>query len=130
MHEKRVIRPRTDNPDLDSILWVPPGESVETIEALSRVKVIASALPVYRKCAEIERDVDGPPPNLVLRRALFHNAFVFGRTPGLDARVGYERAVLGNMGILLVEDSMLVEGAGSKVAVDFLNSNFVLLQVE
>jgi hypothetical protein len=61
---------------------------------------------------------------------LFHNAFVFGRTPGLDARIGYERAVLGNMGILLVEDSMLVEGAGSKVAVDFLNSDFVLLQVE
>jgi hypothetical protein len=34
------------------------------------------------------------------------------------------------MGILLVEDSMLVEGAGGEVAVDFLDSDFVLLQVE
>ena len=66
MDEKRVIRPRTDDTDLDPILWVPPGESVETIEALAAVKVIAGALAVNRKCAWIERDVDRPPPNLVL----------------------------------------------------------------
>jgi hypothetical protein len=34
------------------------------------------------------------------------------------------------MGIFLVENSMLVKGAGREVAVNFLNSNFVLLQVE
>ena len=61
---------------------------------------------------------------------MFDDAFVFGRTPGLDAGVGDKRTVLGDMGIFLVENSMLVKGTGSEVAVDFLNINFVLLQAE
>jgi len=50
--------------------------------------------------------------------------------PSLDAGVGYESTVLGDMGIFLEENSMLVKGAGREVAVDFLDGDFVLLQVE
>src|SRR6202162_5689168 len=130
MHEKCVVRPRTDDTDLDPILRIPPGEYIETIKVLATVKVIASALADYRKGVRIERDIDLPPPDIVLRRGLFDDAFVFGRTPGLDAGIGDKRTVLGDMGVFFVENGMLVKGAGSEVAVDFFNSNFVLLQVE
>ena len=92
-----------------------PGESIETIKVLATVKVIASALADYRKCVRIERNIDLPPPDIVLRRGLLDDAFVFGRTPGLDAGVGDKRTVLGDMGIFLVENSMLVKGAGREV---------------
>jgi hypothetical protein len=67
----------------------------------------------YRKCVRIERDIDRAPPDIVLRRALFDDAFVFGRTPGLDAGICDERTVLSNMGIFLMNDGMFVEAPAS-----------------
>jgi hypothetical protein len=69
-------------------------------------------------------------PDIVLRRALFGNAFVLRRTPGLDSGVGYEGAVLGDMAIFLVKDSMLVKGAYGEVAVEFGGVEAVVLKIK
>ena len=61
---------------------------------------------------------------------MFYDAFVFRRTPGLGTGVSDERAVLGDMGILLVENGMLVKGAGREVAVDFGDSEAVVLKIK
>ena len=60
----------------------------------------------------------------------FTSAALLGAGRVLTLPVLIERTILGDMGVFLVENSMLVKGAGREVAVDFLNSNFVLLQVE
>ena len=67
---------------------------------------------------------------MVKRPALFDDALILGGTPGLDAGICDKRAILGNMGILLIKDGMLVKGAGREVSVDFVNSDFVWLQVK
>jgi hypothetical protein len=39
------------------------------------------------------------------------DALVFGRATGLDAGVRRQRAIIGDAGVLLVADGVLVEGA-------------------
>jgi hypothetical protein len=61
---------------------------------------------------------------------LIDDAFVFWRAAGLDTGVGNKRAVLGDMSIFLIEDGVLVKSTRREVAKNFLNGEFVFLQIE
>jgi hypothetical protein len=130
MHKEGVIRPGADDADLDAIFRVPAGEAIKTIEPVAAIEIIAGTLTVDGECVGIKRDIDRTPPNFVFRYALFDNTFVLRRTPGLDAGIGYEGTVLGNMSIFLMEDGVFVKGARRLVAVNIRNGDFVVLKVE
>jgi hypothetical protein len=94
---------------------IPAGEAVEAVEALAGVEIIAGALTVDGEAAGIERDVDRAPPHLGFGGRLFDHALVLGGTAGLGARVGDERAVIGQAGILVVADGVFVEHARARL---------------
>jgi hypothetical protein len=81
VHEKRVIWPRTDDADLDAILWVPTREAVETVESLACVEVIERALAVDLEGVLVEGDINRPPPNIVLRGGILTTRLSFGERP-------------------------------------------------
>ena len=60
----------------------------------------------------------------------FDDALVLRRAAGLCARVGDERAVLRDAGVLFVPDRMLVERAGREVAMDRRNGEAVAGKIE
>src|SRR4029078_8445511 len=98
VHELRVVRPRTNNPDLDSIIWIPAGEAIEAIEPFACVQVIERALAIDLEGVLFARNIYRAPPDVVLRIWMFDHAFDFRRASGLHARVGDERAVSGDAG--------------------------------
>jgi hypothetical protein len=55
-----------------------------------------------------DRDVDRVPPNMGFGVRKFHDAFVLGREAGLDSGVGDQCAILGDTGVLLVADGVLI----------------------
>jgi hypothetical protein len=61
---------------------------------------------------------------------VFDDALVLGRAAGLDSGVGDESAVLGDAGVLLEADGVLVELAGRKIVVDLPDGDVVFLKVE
>ena len=130
VHEKRVIRPRADDADLDAILRIPAGEAVETVEPLACVEVVERALAVDRERVLVERDVHRPPPDVVLRCGILDDALVLRRAAGLHAGVGDERAVLGDARVLLEADRVLVERARREVVVDLGDGEAVSGEVE
>jgi hypothetical protein len=125
-----VIGSRADDTDPNAIVCVPAREAIETIEALAGVEVVAGTLAVDGKCLRFERDVHRTPPDLFFRGALLDDAFIFRRAAGLYAGVGYQRAVLGNMGIFFVENRVLVKSARWQIAMNFLNAKFLRSKIE
>ena len=130
VHEQRVIGPRADHANLDAILRVPAGEAVEAVQALAGVEVVLGAFAVDRKRLRVERDVHRPPPDVLFRSRVLDDPLVLGRPAGLGARVGDQRAVVGDAGILLVTNGVLVERAQRQVAVNLGHRQFVVFQVE
>ena len=55
---------------------------------------------------------------------------VLGRAARLHAGIGDQRAVVGDAGVLLVANGVLVEGTRREVAVNFRNGQSVLFEVE
>ena len=130
VHEERVIRARADDADLDAVLRVPAGEAVEAVEPLARVEVIERALAVDVEGLLVARDVHRAPPDVLLRVRMLDHALVLGRAAGLDAGIGDQRAVLGDAGVLLEANGVLVERAWRQVAVNFGDRQLVLFEVE
>jgi hypothetical protein len=125
-----VIRARADDAHLDAILGIPPRETVEAVDPLARVQVIARPLAIDGEGVRIERDIDAAPPDVLLRVVMLYHPLVLGRAPRLGARVGDQRAVLGDAGVFLITDGVLVERAGRKVAVNLLDGQLVFFQIE
>ena len=126
VHEQRVIGPRADHADLDAILRIPAGEAVEAIEPLAGVEVVLGAFAVDGKRGRVERDVHRPPPDVLLRSGVLDDPLVLGRAAGLGAGVGDQRAVVGDAGILLVTDGVLVKRAHGQVAVNLGHRQFMV----
>ena len=61
---------------------------------------------------------------------MFYNPLVLRRAAGFDSGVCNQRAILGDVGALLVAHGVLVERAWREVAVDFGDGNAVVLEVE
>jgi hypothetical protein len=112
MHEQRVIRTRTDDADLETILCIPSGEAIETVKALTRVEVVLRPLAIDIKGTRIQRDVHCAPPNVILRGGILDDALVLRRAAGLQAGVGDERAILRDTCVFLIADRMFVKLAG------------------
>ncbi len=112
MHEQRVVGPRTDDADLDTILQVPTGKPVEAVNPVADIEIVARALAVDGKGLGCNRNIDRAPPDIGFGVGMFYNALVLWRAAGFDSGIGDQRAILGDTGILLVADSVLVERAG------------------
>jgi hypothetical protein len=61
---------------------------------------------------------------------MFDQPLVLRRAAGFGSGVGNQRAILGDAGVLIVADRVLVERAWREVAVDFGDGNAIVLQVE
>ena len=78
MHEKRVIRPRTDDTDLDPVLRVPPSKAVEAVEPVADVEVINGTLADCPVRLGVEWKVCRSPPDVFFGGGILDDAFVFG----------------------------------------------------
>ena len=130
VHEQRVIRPRTDHADLDAVLRVPAGETIEAIKPLAGVEIIERTLSVDLKRPLVERDVDRAPPDIAFRVRVLDDALVFGRASRLHAGVGDQRAILGDARVFLETDGVFVKRARRQITVNFGNSKAVIGEVK
>src|SRR5207248_886679 len=76
------------------------------------------------------RDVDRPPPDLVLRLPAPDDPLVRGRPARLGPRVGDEGAGVGEPGVGVVADRLLVEPRRRQVPPDIVDGNSVLPERE
>jgi hypothetical protein len=82
------------------------------------------------KAPGLKGNVNRTPPDVLFRSGIFDDPFVFGGAAGFDAGVGDERAVVGDAGVFLVTNGVLVERAHREVAVNLRNRQSILLKVE
>ena len=64
------------------ILRVPAGESIEAVQPLARVEVIAARFAIDREGVRVEGDVDLAPPHILLRGGV-DDGLVLGERPVL-----------------------------------------------
>ena len=88
------------------------------------------ALAVDGEGVRVARDVHRPPPDVLLRVRMFDDALVLGRAAGLCPGVGDERAVLGDAGVLLVADGVLVRGNWAGGCGEPRRTEFVIFEIE
>src|SRR6478736_3108569 len=101
VHEKRVIRPRADDTNLDAMFRIPPCEAVETIKPLARVEIVKRALTIDLERALVARNIHRSPPDVVFRSSMLDHALVLWRTPSLDSGVRDQCAVLRDTRVFL-----------------------------
>src|SRR5262249_27760419 len=123
-------RTRTDDAHLDAILGVPAGEAVEAVQAVAGVEGIAGAFAVDDERAGLEWDVHRAPPDVGFRLPGLDDAPVLGRAAGLDPGVGDQGAVVGDAGVLLVADGVLVKLTRRQVAVNLRDRDVIVLKIE
>src|SRR5262249_15243164 len=76
VHEKRVIGARTDDPHPDTILRIPAGKTVETIEPLARVQIVNRSLAIDREGPHLAGYVHRTPPDFLLGFRVLHHSLV------------------------------------------------------
>ena len=104
-----MVRPRADDAYFDRM--IPTGEPIETVNPVADIEIVARALPVDGKDLGCNREIDRAPPNISFGVGMPYNPLVLGRAAGFDSGIGNQRAILGNTGVLLVADGVLVERA-------------------
>ena len=130
VHEQGVIRTLADDAHFDAVVGIPSGKAVEAIEPLADIQVIDGALAHHVEGARVERDVDRAPPDVVFRLRILYDALVFWRAARLGARVSDQRAVVGDAGVFVVADGVLVERTGRQVVKNLLYVQTKILEVE
>ena len=88
-----------------------------------------AAWPVDGKRLNVAGDVDRSPPHVLCRIRVLDDPLVLGRATRLHSGISNQHAVLGNAGVPLVANGVLVEGTRREVAVHFTNGQLVLFQV-
>jgi hypothetical protein len=128
VHEQCVVGPRTDHAYLDRI--IPAGEAIEAVDPVADIEIVAGTLAVDGEGERFDRQIDLAPPDIGFGAGMFDQPLVLRRATGFGSGVGYQRAILGNAGVLFVADGVLVERAWREVAVDFSDGNAIVLKVE
>src|ERR1700751_158247 len=105
-----MVGPRADDAYFDRM--IPTREPIETINPVADIEIVAGALAVDGKGLGCDRDIDRAPPNISFGVGMLYDSLVLGRAAGFGSGVGNQRAVLGDAGVLLVADGVLVERAG------------------
>src|ERR1700751_4989413 len=104
-----MVGPRTDDAYLDRM--IPTREPVEAINPVADIEIVARALAVDGEGLGCDRDINRAPPNISFGVGMLYNPLVLRRAASFDSRVGNQRALLGDAGVLLVADGVLVERA-------------------
>jgi len=78
MHKKCMIRPRTDDPDLDAVLRIPPSKTIEAVEPVADVEIVKGPLADRPVRLWIERNVGRPPLDVSFGGGILDDAFVLG----------------------------------------------------
>ena len=102
MHEKCMIRPRTDHEDLDTILPIPPSKPIETVKPVADVEIIKGALADRSVRVWIEWNICRTPPDVFLRAGILDDAFILGRTACLLPRIRDQSSILSNSSLPVV----------------------------
>jgi hypothetical protein len=127
-----VVCPGGNDADLDSVLWVPSGESIKDIDVLSRVEVIDSSFTVdlesvlatsqpqpheytERRLDLLHLDVDRTPPNIILTSILKNDSLVFGRATSLLSRK-VDQSTTGRNDGSFIHDSVFVQGSNGGIS--------------
>jgi hypothetical protein len=113
VHEEGVVGARSDDANLDAVLGVPAGETVEDVNVVASVEVVDGALAVDLESVLVHLNVDGAPPDIVLRSLLIDNALVLRRTTGLLAGEVDESSRVGNDSALVLDGVLVKLGDGS-----------------
>ena len=117
-HEESVVSTGTDNTDLDSVLGVPAGVSINNVDSLSGIQVVNSTLSVNLPRVLGKLLVDRSPPNVVDRGGLVDNTLVLGGATSLLAGGGNKSTSGGDGRARLVNEGILVELSGRGVVGD------------
>src|SRR4029077_8876653 len=102
----------------------------ETINPVADIEIVAGALAVDGKGLGCDRNIDRAPPDISFGVGMLYDSLVLGRAAGFGSGIGDQRAVLGDAGVLLVADGVLVVRAGGEIAVGFRHRNAVVLKVK
>src|ERR1700752_273382 len=102
MHEKCMIRPRTDDANLNTILRIPPSKPIETVKPVADVETIKGALAHRSVRVWIEWNICRTPPDVLFRAGILDDAFILGRTACLLPRIRDQSSILGNSSLLVV----------------------------
>src|SRR5262249_10236155 len=106
------------------------GEGVHTVELLLGIEVVLRSLQVNLKRGLVDGNVDGPPPDILLRGRALDYALVLGGSAGLGTRVGDEGAQIGDGTVRVITDGFRVKFGRRKIASDVLNRNAVRVNIE
>src|SRR5215467_4562280 len=117
-----MVQPSTYDPDLDPILRIPPGKAVEAVQPFAYIEVIKCALADGPVGFGIEWNVNRAPPNLLFRRWVPNDAFVFGRTTRFLSRIGDQGASCCNGCLLVISNGVFVENTGREIATNLARS--------
>jgi hypothetical protein len=118
VHEEGVVGTRSDDADLDAVLGVPSGETVENVDVVARIEVVDRPLAVDLERVLVHLDVDSSPPDIVLRGLLVDDTLVLGRTAGLLAGEVDQSSRVGDDGSLVL-DRIFVELSDGGVALPY-----------
>mmetsp|Transcript_58419 Transcript_58419/g.153834 ORF Transcript_58419/g.153834 Transcript_58419/m.153834 type:complete len:661 (+) Transcript_58419:301-2283(+) len=121
LHEEGVVRAGRDDAHRDAVVLVPATPAVDDVEALPRVQVVDSPLPVREEGLVLQLDVDLAPPDVVGGSLLEHDALVERGAARLLAALHGQGARGDDGAALLVLQRLLVEDAGGRVVVDLLD---------
>lgn len=126
--EQGVVGTRADDAHLELVLGHPAHVAVDHVEALPRVQVIDGALTVDHERVVAEREVDGTPPDVLLRRGLLDDALVLRAAAGVLAGLTHEGAGRGHRRAAFVLEGQLVELRHTGVANDVVDVNAGVLE--
>lgn len=118
VHEQGVVGSGSDDSDLDSVLGIPTGESIEDVDVFSGIQVVDSSLSVDLEGVLVHGNVDtARPPNVVLGGLLVDDSLVFGGSTGLLAGE-VDESTVGRDDGAFVQDGVFVQGSDGSVSLD------------
>ena len=100
-HKKRMVCPRTDNTNLNTIFFIPAGKTINNIQTVTGIEIINRTLTVMRERNGIRLHVDAAPPNILIRFRIFHNAFIFRAAASFHAGICHQRTCTGNFSCIV-----------------------------
>jgi len=130
VHEQCVIGSSTNDPDLETVIGVPTGKTVENIKLFTSVEIVYRSFKVDVVSVLIKLDIDIAPPDIVGRLGLIHDPLVFGTPTGLSAGITNERTISGDCETFLHANGFLIKPSRSEISMNIFDTDTVVKEIE